>query len=75
MPGCRLPIRPVEVLVDRRPDDLLILAWNFADEIVSQQREFAAAGGSFYVPVPSPRRVDPPDWSTELPNTDSVASC
>ena len=75
MPGCRLPIHPVAALVDRRPDDLLILAWNFADEIVSQQREFAAAGGTFYVPVPSPRRVDPPDWSTELPNTDSVASC
>ena len=55
MPGCRLPIRPVEVLLDERPDDLLLLAWNFADEIVAQQREFAAGGGTFYVPVPTPR--------------------
>jgi SAM-dependent methyltransferase len=57
MPGCRLPIRPVEVLVDERPDDLLLLAWNFADEIVAQQHEYAAAGGTFYVPVPMPRII------------------
>ena len=57
MPGCRLPIRPVEVLLAERPDDLLLLAWNFADEIVVQQREFAAGGGTFYVPVPMPRAI------------------
>ncbi len=59
MPGCRLPIRPVEVLAQERPDDLLLLAWNFAAEIVDQQREYAAAGGRFYVPVPLPHRIEP----------------
>jgi hypothetical protein len=55
MPGCRLPIRPVEVLLgDERPDDLLLLAWNFATEIVAQQHEYAAGGGRFVVPVPMP---------------------
>ena len=57
MPGCRLPIRPVEALLEERPDDLLLLAWNFADEIVAQQHDYAAGGGTFYVPVPTPRRV------------------
>ena len=47
MPGCRLPIRPVEALLEDRPDDLLLLAWNFATEIVVQQAEYAAAGGTF----------------------------
>lgn len=56
MPGCRLPIVPTETLVEDRPDDLLVLAWNFAGEIAAQQRAYAEAGGTFYVPVPRPRR-------------------
>ena len=59
MPGCRLPVRPVEVLTQEQPDDLLLLAWNFADEVIAQQRAYAAAGGTFYVPVPLPHRVGP----------------
>lgn len=57
MPGCRLPIRPVEVLLEERPDDLLLLAWNFAGEIVKQQDAYAAQGGTFHVPVPMPHVV------------------
>lgn len=57
MPGCSLPIRPVEVLLEDRPDDLLLLAWNFADEIVAQQSEYAAGGGRFIVPAPRARFV------------------
>ena len=59
MPGCRLPIRGVEVLLDEQPDDLLLLAWNFADEIIAQQRAYADAGGTFYVPIPTPHAVWP----------------
>ena len=58
MPGCRLPIRPVEVLIDDKPDDVILLAWNFAEEIIGQQAAYLASGGTFYVPVPHPRRVD-----------------
>jgi hypothetical protein len=57
MPGCRLPIRPVELLVEDRPDDVVLLAWNFEEEIVHQQAPYLAAGGTFYVPVPRPRRI------------------
>jgi SAM-dependent methyltransferase len=53
MPGCRLPIRPVEVLLEDRPDDVLLLAWNFAKEIIAQQRAYVDGGGKLYVPVPS----------------------
>lgn len=57
MPGCRLPIRPVEVLADEQPDDVLVLAWNFAAEIVAQQQAYARAGGTFYRPVPHPEVI------------------
>jgi SAM-dependent methyltransferase len=54
MPGVRLPIEPVERLTERRPDYLLILTWNFAEEIVAQQRDYAMAGGTFLCAVPTP---------------------
>lgn len=54
MPGVPIPIHPPEYLQEETPDYLLILAWNFTDEIVEQQAWFPAAGGRFIVPIPSP---------------------
>jgi SAM-dependent methyltransferase len=56
-PGMHIPVLPVETVMERRPDCLLILPWNFADEIQRQQRAFAAAGGRFIIPIPTPRVV------------------
>jgi SAM-dependent methyltransferase len=55
MPGQRLPIYATEMLLKRQPDYLLVLAWNFIDEIVKQQEEYHARGGRFITPVPIPR--------------------
>ena len=57
MPGTHLPIRDPAALLEERPDYVLLLAWNYKDEIMAQQAEYLAAGGRFVVPVPAPQIV------------------
>jgi len=56
-PGMHIPVLPVSTLGERRPAYLLVLAWNFADEIMRQQREFHDHGGRLIIPIPKPRVV------------------
>lgn len=56
-PGARLPIRPVSVLAEDRPDYALILPWNIAPEIVTQERLYRERGGRFLVPIPEPKAL------------------
>lgn len=56
-PGNHLPILRPEELTLRRPDAVLLLTWNFAEEICRQQRSYLEAGGAFIVPVPAVRSI------------------
>jgi NDP-sugar pyrophosphorylase family protein len=47
---------PAHIQEDK-PDYMLLLAWNFADEIMAQQADYRAAGGRFIIPVPEVRVV------------------
>lgn len=56
-PGTHIPVRPVSALGERSPDHLLILPWNFADEIMRQQSDHVDRGGDFVLPIPQPKVV------------------
>jgi SAM-dependent methyltransferase len=59
MPGQRLAIRAPEVLASDRPDYTLLLVWNFAEEVMRDQKAYVEQGGRFIVPIPHPCIVEP----------------
>ncbi|HET7325934.1 MAG TPA: class I SAM-dependent methyltransferase [Nocardioidaceae bacterium] len=57
MPGVHIPVRAPEALLEEQPDYVLMLSWNFRDEILRQQQEYLRRGGRFIVPVPDPEVI------------------
>ena len=56
-PGTHIKICSDNFLLLDNPDYALILAWNFADEIIKNNEEFRKKGGKFIIPIPLPKIV------------------
>jgi hypothetical protein len=52
LPGTHIPIFHPDKIKDTRPDYVMILPWNFKDEIMQQMASIRDWGGQFLVPIP-----------------------
>jgi hypothetical protein len=56
LPGTRIPIHSPAQLVKEQPDEVVILTWDIADEVIAQLRREAQGSGwdpKFFVPLPA----------------------
>jgi hypothetical protein len=58
IPGGRVPIRPVDALVAARPDVVLLLTWDIADEVVDTLERSGGWGAEYLLPLPAPHILD-----------------
>jgi len=56
-PGLHLPVLPSETLYERKPDVVIVLAWQYAEPILKKNAKFLEQGGRFIIPLPRVRMV------------------
>lgn len=56
-PGSRIPIKDASYLERNKPDYIVLLAWNFAKELIQKTERHRKRGGKYIIPIPSVRIV------------------
>jgi SAM-dependent methyltransferase len=57
-PGTHIPVVSDAEMIQEAPDYALLLAWNFAHEIMENLKDFRKKGGKFIIPIPNPHVVE-----------------
>ena len=58
-PGHHIPVFSPQIIYERKPDYVLILAWRYAEPIMKKHRTYLDQGGRFIVPLPQIEVVGP----------------
>jgi len=58
MPGSHIPILPPDAIAEKRPDHVMILPWNIADEVTEKNVYIRDWGGLFVKAVPAFEIID-----------------
>lgn len=56
-PGMHVPVLPTKKILEDKPDYVLLLAWNYVDEILLRERKYREMGGKFILPIPDPQII------------------
>ncbi len=56
-PGYHIPITSSQALYDKKPDYVVILAWQYAEPIMKKHPQYLQNGGHFIIPLPSVRII------------------
>ena len=51
-PGAHIPVLPSEKIYEKKPDIIIILAWQYAEIIIKKHKEYIESGGCFLAPLP-----------------------
>jgi SAM-dependent methyltransferase len=54
-PGLHIPVLSGQAIYEEKPDYVVLLAWNFAPQIMANHQNYLASGGHFIVPLPEMR--------------------
>ena len=57
-PGKHIPVYDSSSIYKKKPDILIILAWNFAEDIMKQHKKYGDEIGTFLIPMPTPRLIN-----------------
>ena len=56
-PGKHIPVYDSASIYEKKPDILIILAWNFAEDIMKKHKKYGEEIGSFLIPMPLPKLI------------------
>ena len=53
-PGFQITVFSPKTLYEKKPDYVVILAWQYAEPIMKKNQAYLEQGGKFIIPLPSP---------------------